>query len=40
MGRVRMRANLLVDDSSQTSLALDDGIWNTHLPAQGRKEDD
>jgi len=31
--------SLLVDDSSQASLAFDDGIWNTHLPTQGRKED-
>lgn len=33
-------AYLLVDDSAETSLALDDGVGDTHLPAQGRKEDD
>lgn len=31
---------LLVDDSSKTSLALDDGVRDTHLAAQGRQEND
>lgn len=31
---------LLVDDSAETGLALDDGVWDTHLPAESRKEDD
>jgi len=28
-----------VDDSSETGLALDDGIWHTHLAAESGKED-
>jgi len=28
-----------VDDSSETSLALDDGVWHTHLAAESGKED-
>ena len=31
---------LLVNDRTKTSLALHDDIGNTHLAAQGRKEDD
>lgn len=31
---------LLVDDSSETSLTLDDGVWDAHLAAEGRQEDD
>jgi hypothetical protein len=30
---------LLVDNSSETGLALDDGVWDTHLAAQSGKED-
>jgi hypothetical protein len=30
---------LLVDDSSETGLALDNGVWHTHLPAKSGKED-
>lgn len=30
---------LLVDDRAKTGLALDDGVGDTHLLAQGRKED-
>lgn len=30
---------LLVDNSSQTGLALDDGVRDTHLAAEGREED-
>jgi len=33
-------AYLLVDDSAQTSLALDNSEGNTHLAAEGRQEDD
>ena len=33
-------ANLLVYQCSEACLALDDGVWHTHLPAQGREEDD
>lgn len=33
-------AYLLVDERAQTSLALDDGIRDAHLAAQGRQEDD
>jgi len=29
-----------VDDSSETSLALDDGVWHTHLAAESGEEDD
>lgn len=32
--------NLIVNDSSETGFAFDNGIRNTHFPAQGRKEDD
>lgn len=32
-------SSLLVDDSSETSLALDDGVWHTHLAAESGKED-
>jgi hypothetical protein len=32
--------NLLVNDSSETSLALDDGVRDTHLAAESGKEDD
>ncbi len=38
--RTELDAYLLVDNSSQAGLALDDGIGNAHLPAQGRQEDD
>merc|ERR1712115_186949 len=31
---------LLVNDRPETGLALHDGVWHTHLPAQSRKEDD
>lgn len=34
------RTYLLVDNSSETSLALDDGVRDTHLAAEGGKEDD
>lgn len=33
-------SGLLVNDSSETGLALDDGVGNTHLAAEGGKEDD
>lgn len=36
MGRM---TNLLVDDSAETSLALDNGIGHTHLLAKGGQED-
>jgi hypothetical protein len=29
-----------VNDRSETSLALDNGVWHTHLPAEGGEEDD
>lgn len=29
-----------MDNGSKTSLALDDGVWDTHLAAESRKEDD
>jgi hypothetical protein len=32
--------DLLVDDGSESSLALDDGIWDAHLAAQSGEEDD
>lgn len=32
--------NLLVDDSAETGLALDDGVRDTHLAAESGKEDD
>jgi hypothetical protein len=32
--------HLLVDDRPETGLALDNGVWNTHLPAKSWKEDD
>ena len=31
---------LLVNDCPETGLALDDGVRNTHLAAQGRQVDD
>lgn len=33
-------AYLLVNDSAESSLALDDGVGNTHLAAEGGEEDD
>lgn len=33
-------AYLLVDDSAETGLALDDGVGDTHLAAEGGEEDD
>ena len=33
-------AHLLVDDSAESGFALDDGIWDTHLAAEGGEEDD
>lgn len=40
MNKEPRRGNyLLVDDSSETSLALDDGVRDTHLAAQSRQED-
>ncbi|KAL3956280.1 hypothetical protein ACCO45_009126 [Purpureocillium lilacinum] len=36
----RTMTDLLVDNSAQTSLALDDGIGDAHLLAQRRQEDD
>ena len=33
-------AYLLVDDCAETSLALDDGVRDTHLLAERRQEDD
>lgn len=34
-----LSTHLLVDDSSETGLALDNGVWDTHLPAESWKED-
>ena len=34
-----MKTHLLVDNSTETSLALDDGIRDTHLAAESGKED-
>ena len=34
------KTHLLVDDRSETGLALHDGVWNTHLTAESGKEDD
>ena len=34
-----VRSYLLVDNRSQPGLALDDGVWDTHLPAESRQED-
>ena len=33
-------SDLLVDDSAESGLALDDGVRHAHLLAEGRKEDD
>jgi hypothetical protein len=33
-------SGLLVDDGTETGLALDDDVRNTHLPAESGKEDD
>ena len=33
-------SGLLVDDRAETSLALDDDVWHTHLAAEGGEEDD
>lgn len=33
-------AHLLVDDRAETGLALHNGVWDTHLLAESRKEDD
>jgi len=33
-------SSLLVDDSSETGLALDDSVWHTHLAAESGEEDD
>jgi hypothetical protein len=35
----RRFAYLLVDDSSETGLALYNGVWHTHLPAESGQED-
>lgn len=35
-----MYAYLLVDDRAETGLALDDGVGDTHLAAEGGEEDD
>ena len=40
MGWGISHAHLLVDDGSETGLALDDGVGNTHLAAESREEDD
>lgn len=34
------RSGLASDDGTETSLALDDGVRDTHLAAEGREEDD
>lgn len=34
------KTDLLVDDGTETGLALDDGVGDTHLAAESRKEDD
>ena len=36
----RKYAYLLVDDGAESGLALDNGVWDTHLPAKSREEDD
>lgn len=36
----RQETDLLVDDGTETGLALDDGVGDTHLAAESRKEDD
>ena len=33
-------SGLLVDDRTETGLALDDGVWDTHLAAESWQEDD
>jgi len=40
LGQGKDSGSLLVDDSTETSLALDDGIGDTHLATQCGKEDD
>jgi hypothetical protein len=39
LGEGQDSGGLLVDDSSETGLALDDGVGDTHLLAERRKED-
>lgn len=39
-GGRKENTNLIVNDSSETGFAFNNGIRNTHFPAQGRKEDD
>lgn len=40
LGEGQNGGGLLVDDSAETGLALDNGVRDTHLLAQGRQEDD
>jgi len=39
LGEGKNGGGLLVDDRSETGLALDDGVWDTHLLAESGKED-
>jgi len=39
LGEGNNGGGLLVDDRAETGLALDDGVRDTHLLAEGRKED-
>lgn len=39
LGEGEDSGSLLVDDCAETGLALDDGVWDTHLAAEGREED-
>lgn len=36
--RLGERTDLLVDNGTETGLALDDGVWDTHLAAESGKE--
>jgi hypothetical protein len=39
LGQSQDSSSLLVYDGTQAGLALDDGVWNTHLAAEGWEED-
>lgn len=39
LGQSNNGSSLLVNDRTESGLALDDGIWNTHLSAQSWEED-
>jgi len=40
LGQSENSSGLLVDYSAKAGLALDDGVWDTHLAAEGGEEDD